>query len=95
MTHEYSISFPLLASYFNFFSVSFNPLSLGLLPPVRFIHRCFIFYDVSVNGVVFLISLSDSSLLVYRSAAHVRVLVFCPAVLPNSLVSSGALLSSS
>ena len=80
-------------SSFNFFSVSFNSLSLGLLPLVRFIHRYFIFYDVIINAIVFLISLFDSSLLLYRCATNFHLIVFCPTILPNSLVSSSSLLS--
>ena len=41
----------------------------------RFILRYFTLFDVMMNGVVSLISLSDSSLLVYRNAADFCMLV--------------------
>ena len=45
-----------------------------------------------VNGILSLISLSDTLLFVYRNAAELCILIFYPEILPNSLMSSNNLL---
>ena len=56
----------------------FPSTSLG-----KFISRFFILFDVIVNGIVSLISFSDSLLLVYRNATDFCVLILYSATLSN------------
>ena len=54
----------------------------------RFSPRYFILFDMIVNGIVSLISLSDLALLAYRNARDFCVLILYLAILPNVLMSS-------
>ena len=62
-------------------------LQVSFASLVRFILRYFIVFDASINGIVFIISLSDSSLFVYRTATDFCVLTLYPASLLNSFIS--------
>ena len=54
----------------------------------KFISRYLILFVAMVNGIDFLISLSDFSLLVYRNASDFCVLILYPVTVLNSLISS-------
>ena len=56
--------------------------------------RIFLF-DAMVNGIVFLVSLSDLSFLVYSNARDFCVLILYPSTLMNSLMSSRSFLVAS
>ena len=59
---------------------------------IRFIPRYFIPFDTMVNGIVFLISLSDSVLLVYRNAIDFCILILCLVTLLDLLKNSSSFL---
>ena len=84
-----------MLSSISFISVLQFPKYRSLISLGRFIPRYFILFDADVNGIVFLISLSDSSLLVYRNATGFYVLILYPAALPNSLMGSSSFLLAS
>ena len=81
--------------HLQFLSSAHNFSNTGLLPTLvgLFLHFVLVF-DVIVNGIVSLISLSDSSLLVYRNATDLCTLILYPATLPNLLMSSSFLVAS-
>ena len=74
-------------------SVSYSSQSTGLLPPLgMFIPRYFIVFDGTICGSVSLISLSDLSLLIYRSATDFFVLILYSANFRNLLMNSSSFL---
>jgi len=57
---------------------------------VKFISWYFILFGAIVNEIVFLISLSAASLLVYRNATDFCTLILYPATLLNSFICSSS-----
>ena len=76
---------PYLISYASVlqFSMYRSLVSLG-----RYIPKYFILFIIMVNGIVSLISLSVSSLLVYKNTRYFCVLILYPATLLYSLIRS-------
>ena len=79
-TYLYLPQFLSLVSEFSEY-VSFTPL-------VRFIPRYFILFKGIVNWIIFLISLSDSSLLAYKNATDFWICILYPAISLNLFISS-------
>jgi len=63
---------------------SFNSL-------VRFIPRYFILSSTVLNGIVFLLSLSTGSLLMYRKATDSCMIILCPPTSLNSFLGANFL----
>ena len=94
--HEHSMCFQLfVSSSVSFFSVLEFSKYRSFTSLVRFIPRYFTLFEGIVNGIVFLISLSDSPLLEYESATDFWVLILYPVNLPNSFISSSSFLAES
>ena len=54
-----------------------SPISFTYL--VKFIPKYFILFDITINGIAFLISFSDSLLSVYRDTTDFYMLILHPA----------------
>ena len=83
--HEHRISFlhlslQILHQYLNNFSAQVFHVFGYLYSQV------FCSFDVILNGTVFLVSLSDGSLFVYRNTAEMYVFILGPAALLNSYI---------
>ena len=85
--HEYVMPFyTFVCIYLSLIFIVFGAQIFQSL--VRIIPRYFIRFDCNVSVIIFLISFSDSSLLVYRTANDFHMLILCLAILLKSLISS-------
>ena len=76
--HEHGTCFHLfVSSLISLFSVVQFSEYKSFTPLVRFIPRYFIFHVAIANGIIFLISVSDVSLLVYKNAFDFSILICC------------------
>ena len=90
--HEHCTSVQLFLSSLNsFINVSLFSEYKFFISFIRFIPRYFILSDAIVNGI-FLISFSNSSLLVYSNATDFCILILYPATLLNLFISSNSFL---
>ena len=71
-------------------SVSYNFPSTGLLYPGLNLFPGILFLVAIINWIVFLVSLSDSSLLVYKNATDFWIFILYPATLLNSFICSSS-----
>ena len=91
--HEYSMCFYLyVSSSISCFSVLSFSKYRSFTSMVRLIPRYFILFEAIVNGIVFLIFLSVSSLLAYKNTTDFWILILCPDTLLNSFISSSSFL---
>ena len=84
--HEHEISFhSFVSSSVSFISVIVFSVFIVL---VKFIPRYFILFNAIVNRIIFLISILNSLLLVYRNTTDFCILILYPVTLLNSFISS-------
>uniref|UniRef100_A0A8D2BCH3 Uncharacterized protein n=1 Tax=Sciurus vulgaris TaxID=55149 RepID=A0A8D2BCH3_SCIVU len=80
-------------SFLQFLSLMFCSFHCRGLSPLYYINsQVFNFFEATVNGVVFLISLSEDSSLMNRNALDLCILILYPATLLNSFISSRSFL---
>ena len=89
--YEHRISFHLfVSSSFSFINVLQSSGYRSFTSLVKFITKYFIVFDAIINGFVFLISLSNSSFLVYRNATDFCTLILYSATSLNVFINSSS-----
>ena len=92
--HEHDVCFHYSLWLFQFLSsVSYNFPNADLLSPWLHLFLGTLFFVVAiVNGIIFLVSLSDTSLLVCKNAINFWILTLYSATLLNSFIRSSSFL---
>nr|KAF6469781.1 hypothetical protein HJG59_011142 [Molossus molossus] len=94
--HEQGTCFHFFISSSIFFPLSYSFLQIGpLFLCLSLFLGILIFFVAMVNGIVFSVSLSVSSSLVYKKANDFLTLILYPATLPNSFMKSSKFLMES
>ena len=70
----------------------YNFPNTDILHLVKFIPSYFMFFEAIINGIVFLVSPSDSSLLVFKNASDFWIFILYPGILLNLFISSTSFL---
>lgn len=93
--YEFSLSFHhLLLSSVSFMN-AIQSSNASLVPSQLDLLLNILFFDVIINGTVFLFSFSDDALLVFRSATDFCILILYSATFLNSCISSNSILVTS
>ena len=91
--HKHGMCFHFFVSYStSFINVLWFSKNRSFTSLIKFIPRYFILFGAIVNGIVFLISLSVASFLVYGNATDFCALILYPVTLLNLFISSGIFL---
>ena len=95
LIQEQRILFHLVAfSRVSLINVLFFSVYRSFTPSIKFLPKYFIVFDAVVNGIYFLISISNSILLslllVYRNVTNFYLLILHPATLLNTFMNSNS-----
>ena len=87
---QHEISFYLFMSFANSIIIVLQFLEdMSFTSLVNFISRYFTIFETILNCTVFWLTLTDSSLLLYRKTTDLCILIFYPTTLLNSFILTG------